>query len=67
MSNVKDKTDEQLKKEHKELQGKLEQLNEDRKDIDEMHPRGEVDAIDKEMIDIRKKQKEIYDEFQRRR
>ena len=70
-------SDKELKDEHRGLQGRLNTLREDRRTYENdsllgqnAPARGEreqMDEIDREMDEIRRRQREIYQEFQNRR
>jgi hypothetical protein len=77
MSNdVKEMSKENLKKEHKQLQEQLENKREERRGYEDTEYTGgrqtqegsreETERIDQEMDQIRKRQKELYDEHQNR-
>jgi hypothetical protein len=72
----KEMTKEELKEEHRQMQGELENKREERRQYEDTETTGgrqtqqgsreETERIDQEMDGIRKRQKELYDEHQNR-
>lgn len=68
---------EDRKKRHAKLQGRLNELREERSEYEDTETTGgkqtqegsreEVERIDKEMTEVRKEQREIYEEYRKNR